>query len=59
MNIICILNNNTLNYLQKTNCIIKIIDKISLQLSEIDQETSKILKILLKKENLLIKRLIK
>ena len=56
---ICVLNNNTLNYLQKTNCIIKIIDKISLQLSEIDHETSKIFKILLKKENLLIKRLIK
>ena len=56
---ICILNNNSINYLQKTNCIIKIIDKISLQFSQIDTETSKILKILLKKENFLIKKLIK
>jgi len=56
---ICISNNKSLNSLQKANCIIKIIDKISLNLSLIDKETSFVLKNLIKKENFFIKKLIK
>lgn len=56
---ICILNNNSLNLLQKINCIIKIIDKISINLFPTDPETIKVLKILIKKEHFLLKKLIK
>ena len=56
---ICISNNKSLNFLQKTNCIIKIIDKISLNLSLIDKKTFFVLKNLIKKENFFIKKLIK
>mgnify|MGYP006114750255 CR=1 FL=1 len=55
---ICILNNNSLNLLQKINCIIKIIDKISINFFPIDPEAIKVVKILIKKEHLLIKKMI-
>ena len=55
----CISNNKSLNSLQKMNCIIKIIDKISLNLTLIDIETSFVLKNLIKKENFFFKKLIK
>jgi hypothetical protein len=56
---ICILNNKFLNFLQKINCIIKIIDKISLKIFQIDIETAIVLKKLIKEENCLIKKIIK